>query len=219
MGRGRALDLTGQRFGKLVAVGPVKRTGDEHVWWECRCDCGEACLRRADALTSGKSKSCGCSYRKQDKNCGCSYKSKTKSRRLYYVWKSMRYRCERPSDRSYCSYGAKGITVCDEWKDYRQFERWALDNGYDENAKFGACTIDRIDPKKDYSPGNCRFISIQMQEQTRSNNKRITGSDGSYYLSLSACARELKLTRYNVERCIEHDIPIDGVVYRFADQD
>ena len=197
MGMGKMLDLTGQRFGKLVAVRPVKRTGDEHVWWECRCDCGETCLRRADSLTSGKSK----------------------SRRLYYVWKNMRYRCERPSDRSYCSYGAKGITVCDEWKDYRRFEKWALDNGYDKNAKFGECTIDRIDPRIGYTPENCRFVDIQTQERTRGNNKRIVDSDGNRYLSLSELTRKLGVPRTRIDRDIRSGRPIDGVIYRYADLD
>lgn len=57
-------------------------------------------------------------------------------------------RCHKENDDNYKNYGAKGIKVCDEWRnDFLEFEKWALINGYDENL-----SIDRIDVRKDYTP-------------------------------------------------------------------
>lgn len=55
------LDLTGQRFGKLVCL----RLADEkdksgNTQWECQCDCGNTCLAAVSQLRSGYKKSCGC---------------------------------------------------------------------------------------------------------------------------------------------------------------
>lgn len=80
----------------------------------------------------------------------------------------MRGRCECEYRREYKYYGAKGVSVCDEWQDFGAFRRWALDNGYDENAERGEYTIDRIDPFGNYEPNNCRWITIEEQ----ASNKR-----------------------------------------------
>ena len=53
---------------------------------------------------------------------------------------------------AYKDYGAKGITVCNEWHDRDNFRKWAIDNGYVKGLR-----LERIDTKKGYSPGNCRF--------------------------------------------------------------
>ena len=86
-----------------------------------------------------------------------------RNERLYEIWCAMKTRCCNPKNKEFHSYGGKGITVCEEWLDYSVFRYWAYSNGYDENAKFGKCTIDRIDNSKGYSPYNCRFVNFQKQ--------------------------------------------------------
>lgn len=91
----------------------------------------------------------------------------------------MKARCLYPSCISYKRYGAKGITVCDEWiHDFTAFAKWAMANGFVENAKSKTCTLDRIDFTKGYSPDNCRFISNAEQSNNRSSNIFITDTDG-----------------------------------------
>ena len=83
----------------------------------------------------------------------------------------MKQRCLNPKSKAYVHYGGRGITVCDEWKDsYDAFYKWAVANGYDENASRGQCTIDRIDNDKGYSPDNCRWTTMLVQN----NNQRKT---------------------------------------------
>jgi len=90
--------------------------------------------------------------------------SKNGKARLKAVWKAMNQRCCRENFREYECYGGSGIGVCDAWSDgYANFEKWALENGYDENADRGECTLDRINPFGDYSPENCRWVDMRMQ--------------------------------------------------------
>lgn len=91
--------------------------------------------------------------------------------RLWKVWASMRYRCNDPKTDSYKNYGGKGIKVCDEWaSDFQNFAEWAINNGYDSEAAFGECTIDRIDGNDDYKPSNCRWVTMQQQSNNKCTN-------------------------------------------------
>lgn len=59
--KGRAIDLSGQRFGHLVVIEPVqKRAADNSVRWLCKCDCGEFATVSSNKLRMGCSTSCGC---------------------------------------------------------------------------------------------------------------------------------------------------------------
>ena len=85
--------------------------------------------------------------------------------RLYYVWLAMKRRCDNKNVEQYKNYGARGISVCPQWQnDFLTFRKWALENGYDENASYGECTIDRVNVDGDYSPENCRWISTKLQQ-------------------------------------------------------
>jgi hypothetical protein len=77
-------------------------------------------------------------------------------------------RCENKKNKSYAYYGAQGVRVCDEWdSDYAKFRDWAMANGYDPEAEFQQCTLDRINPFGDYEPSNCRWVDIVTQERNR----------------------------------------------------
>lgn len=54
----RLIDLSGQRFGHLVAEYPVTKNGKTYFY--CKCDCGTEKLVWSNALISGHTKSCGC---------------------------------------------------------------------------------------------------------------------------------------------------------------
>ena len=94
--------------------------------------------------------------------------------RLYRVWQNIHKRCTCETDETYQGYGAKGITLCDEWKNsFVAFRDWAYATGYDKDAPVGECTIDRIDNTKGYSPDNCRWVNRSVQQNNRSVNHLI----------------------------------------------
>lgn len=99
--------------------------------------------------------------------------------RLYSTWLSMKDRCFNPKCKSYPRYGARGITVCDEWKnDFQSFYNWAMLNGYTDTL-----TIDRIDNDGNYHPDNCRWVTRRIQNNNKSSNILITRNGETYTLS------------------------------------
>lgn len=61
-------DLTGQRFGKLMAIELTEEKKRGRWVWRCKCDCGNTVYIDAGSLKSGNTKSCGCLRKKRYKN-------------------------------------------------------------------------------------------------------------------------------------------------------
>lgn len=176
-------DLTGQRFGRLTVLHTEGRNNQGKYKWLCLCDCGNTTVVTGTYLTHGDTRSCGCLHtdiliehnKKPEKKKSTSahnaiYKKKHGGRnsRLYRVWGGMKKRCFDTNSPAYKHYGGRGITVCEEWRsDFAAFRAWAMQNGYDENAKRGDCTIDRIDVNGNYTPDNCRWVSVAVQNRNK----------------------------------------------------
>lgn len=56
----RALNLTNQRFGSLIAIAPTNQRSNKCVVWKCQCDCGKITFVTSHDLRTGNTKSCGC---------------------------------------------------------------------------------------------------------------------------------------------------------------
>lgn len=118
--------------------------------------------------------------------------------RIDHIYKTMIARCYYPNSISYPRYGAKGITVCDEWRaDKKTFFEWALFNGYAEDL-----TLDRIDPSKGYSPANCRWVDYITQNNHRKTNRFIE-IDGVEH-SIADWARISGLKQGTIQYRISH---------------
>jgi hypothetical protein len=82
----------------------------------------------------------------------------------------MKQRTNNPNDESYKFYGAWGIKICDEWSQFSNFYKWAINNGYRDDL-----TIDRVDSFKNYEPSNCRWVSFTKNLENRKYRKENHG--------------------------------------------
>lgn len=173
---GQFIDLTGKKFGKLTVIeraeDHIQKGGFPKAMWRCVCECGKEKIVYGQALRSGKVIDCGCgSFARMSAISAARATTHGGSKtRLYRIWRAMRERCESSTSKNFKGYGSRGIKVCDDWKRFEVFRAWALANGYDETAKRGVTTLDRIDVNGNYNPRNCRFVNQAAQNRNKRSN-------------------------------------------------
>lgn len=156
----------GEKFASLTIIEecpPYIKNKNYARRFLCKCDCGNEAIVRLTSLRSGRTRSCGCYMRKRavESNTvhGCF------GTRLYGIWNGMLNRCRNPKVKSYRNYGAKGITVCEEWLSFVVFKDWATLHGYRDDL-----TIERKNGKGNYEPSNCKWATMKEQGNNRDGN-------------------------------------------------
>lgn len=177
----KMIDMTGERFGRLLVVARAENRGTVAAW-RCLCDCGQEVIRTGGGLRLGQSLSCGCLRREKLVARNVANGRGEKAHPLHEVWRSMIRRCYDRRHISFADYGAKGIGVCDRWRD--SFQTFLRDMG----DRPEGTSIDRIDSAKWYEPGNCRWADHITQGNNRSNVKKFS-LDGEFVSVAEACRR------------------------------
>lgn len=159
----RELDksLIGKRFGKLLVLDTIRDTRDRPLY-VCRCDCGTEKNFDSWSLQSGHSKSCGCNRRRLNG---------LHSHTLYKTWNNITQRVGK--HKNYLN-----ISVFPDWYDFQKFYDWAISNGWKRGL-----TIDRIDSNGDYSPNNCRWVTMYVQARNKSTNRYVRIGDKNLCLT------------------------------------
>jgi hypothetical protein len=185
VGRGTK-DLTECHYGRLKVLGPIRRhtfpNGAKHIIWLCVCSCGGRSEAHGAALRDGRMKSCGCFRAEIIKNIGQrNFKHGLKNTPEWRIWTSVRGRCRSPSNPAYQRYGARGISICSRWDDFRLF---LADVGPRPSPKH---SLDRFPNQSgNYEPGNVRWATSSEQQQNKTNNVVValgsrTGSLASFF--------------------------------------
>ena len=171
MGEEVMRDMTPRLIKDLGTRYPTEKSNYKKKYGLYEC---QHCNKEFESITQnvkrGFTKGCGCLIGKNITH-GFSYHN------FYTTWSSMLSRCNNPKSSGYYKYGARGITICEEWLDPKIFLDWCDLT----HPNMEGYTLDRIDNDKGYSPDNCRWADAS----TQNINKRLSKRNKSGYVGVS----------------------------------
>jgi len=162
-------NLSGKTFGRLkVSKFSGYRSG--RTLWLCQCKCGRQALVTGNMLNRGDTKSCGCL--KAEKfptiNTRHGHAKRGNQMPIYRRWKAMRYRCNPKAKKFSKMYFERGISVCDEWRDFKVF---LADMGRSFRKHL---TLHRKDNDLGYCKSNCKWATASEQARATTRSRFIT---------------------------------------------
>lgn len=177
----RIVPPIGERFGRLVCVGPAESRGR----WKFQCDCGSPVKETwHNPVRRGIVQSCGCLWR--ERVPGNNKRHGKTGSRIYRLWSMMLDRCQNPRNPKYIQYGGRGVYVCKRWK--------VFDNFYaDMGDRPDGLSLNRIDNDGPYAPWNCEWATSTVQGRNKTNNRLLTLEGKTQ--SMSAWAEELSINK------------------------
>lgn len=200
------LDLTGQRFGRLIVlreaakIGVIGTRAHERRRWICHCDCGAERTVEQGGLRNGETSSCGCLHRERFRH----HIHGLSGRPEFRPWTGMRQRCENPNHPAYPDYGGRGIHVCERW---HSFPNFMADMGPRPSSRH---SVERIDNDGHYEPGNCRWATRGEQSRNRRNNVRLTL--GGHTLTVAEWARKIGCSQSRIRIRLRKGQPVEQVL-------
>lgn len=140
-----------------------RRTKNRLRYGLFQCDCGKTKEITLVSVKNGHTRSCGCLKKR------LWHERRTRHgmarTRFYKIWKNMISRTTNKNTPRFRDYGGRGIGVCSEWRDFKNFYK-DMKDGYKDTL-----SIDRIDNNAGYSKENCRWTA--QKDQCRNTRKSI----------------------------------------------
>jgi hypothetical protein len=158
------IDITDQKFGRLIAKRIVGKTSYGATLWKCICECGNIHYADISNLRKGNTKSCGCLRLDTVTKHNQSYTT------TYHSYAAMLDRCYNKNNKRYKDWGGRGIKVNKRWRGKNGFNNFFIDMGERPKNK----TLNRIKNNKGYSKKNCEWATARRQANKRRNNVLIT---------------------------------------------
>ena len=191
----KKIDLTGQRFGRLVVLEEAGRKNGS-VTWLCQCDCKEKNIvfTRGSDLRKGSTKSCGCFNKEKTKETNTKHGQSNKNNKptsVYKSWQDMLSRCYNPNNSAYHNYGGRGIKVCERWHDFENF--------YEDIGKYKpkGKTLERINNDDGYYLENCRWATRQEQTWNTRAKGYYQDKRGKYYTQIKVDYKDIYLGSFD----------------------
>lgn len=199
---GRKTNEIGKIYGRLTVVSAVESIGN-HAAWNCLCQCGKETIVTGTHLRTGHTVSCGCFHRESIAIHG------VHGSKEYNAWNSMIARCYNEKSENYKNYGARGISVCDRWRESPV--NFIADMGVCDKEK----SLERIDVNGDYEPSNCKWATYTEQSRNKRNNnviefmgKKLCISEWAEVVGINRSTLKNRLTvrGWSVEKCLTYPV-------------
>lgn len=182
--------LIGRRFHRLIVQEIVHRVDRPNREFQCLCDCGKTVFAKPLDIERGAVKSCGCL--KNDKLSARMFKHGFSASPIYSTWRWMMKRCYDKTSKSYSDYGGRGITICEHWHIFHNFEVEMLP------SYLNRLEIERIDNNGSYNKENCRWAT--RQEQVRNKRNTVLIEHEGLRLTAGEWAKRTGIHRRTIKR-------------------
>lgn len=188
--------MSNQRFGTVTTTANFQKAPNGGTKWEYRCDCGTIDWAWAEVLKRNPNFTCKQCRKKIIAAARLVHGGRYTAE--YGVWQNMKTRCSNPHHKSFHSYGARGITVCERWNDFQNFIK-------DMGPRPPGLTIERIGNGGNYCPENCKWGTEEEQANNRRTNRFIEFQGER--LSISQWSRKTGIHKSTIKQRLNRHLP------------
>lgn len=197
----RKIELTGTIFGRLKVIKEAPRRKNR-IHWHCKCACGNTTIVQTSDLRTGHTKSCGCFIKENPHRYKHGHKTKNKTTPEYRAWVGIKKRCYNKKNHKYYRYGARGIIVCERWRN--SFLSFLGDVGFRPSNKH---SIGRMDNNGNYEPNNVEWQLPIQQMNNKSNNHFIVFNNQKK--TIAQWSREFNINAPTIRHRIKAGWPVE----------